>query len=76
MRDSRRQVEGQGEKSLLVRRLLCVCGYKVRCEVMRYGEGLGEFVFFDDKEASLIRGERVWHCPGCHSRLGLLGLRS
>ncbi|MBA2712471.1 MAG: hypothetical protein H0U55_02820 [Rubrobacteraceae bacterium] len=56
-------------------RLLCVCGYRVRCEVMRYGESLGEFVFIDDKEASTTWGERVWNCPGCHDRLGLLGLR-
>jgi hypothetical protein len=76
LRDSQNLVEGQGEQSLLARRLLCVCGYELRCEVMRYGDGLGGFVFFDDKEASLTRGERVWHCPGCQSRLGLLGLRS
>jgi hypothetical protein len=48
----------------------------VRCEVMRYGENLGEFVFFDDKEASTTWGERVWHCPGCNDKLGLLGLLS
>lgn len=79
MRDSRSpdlELEDQGEKSLLARRLMCMCGYKVRCEVMRYGDGLGEFVFFDDNEASLTRGERVWYCPGCHRRLGLLDLRS
>jgi hypothetical protein len=43
---------------------------------MRYGENLGELVFFDDKEASSTWGERVWHCPGCNDRLGLLGLLS
>jgi hypothetical protein len=43
---------------------------------MRYGENLGEFVFFDDKEASSTWGERVWRCPGCNDQLGLLGLLS
>lgn len=57
-------------------RLLCACGYGLRCEVMRYGENLGEFVFFDDKEASSTWGERVWRCPGCNDQLGLLGLLS
>lgn len=57
-------------------RLLCACGYRVRCEVMRYGEGLGELVFFDDTESSMTKGERVRDCPGCHDQLGLLGLRA
>jgi hypothetical protein len=48
-------------------RLLCACGYRVRCEVMRYG---------DDTESSMTRGERVRDCPGCHDQLGLLGLRA
>jgi|SRR5215213_7732688 len=56
--------------------LLHSCGYKVRCGIMRYGDGLGGLVFFDDKEASITRGERVSHCPGCHDRLGFVGLRS
>jgi hypothetical protein len=55
--------------------LLCECSYKVRCEVMRHGERLGELTFFDDEEASVTQGERVWYCPGCRSRLDLLSLR-
>lgn len=55
--------------------LLCECSYKVRCEVMRHGERLGELTFFDDEEASVTRGERVWYCPGCRSRLSLLSVR-
>ena len=39
--------------------LLCVCSYKVRCEVMRHGERLGELTFFDDEEVSVTQGERV-----------------
>jgi hypothetical protein len=57
-------------------RLLCACGYKVRCEVLRYGECLGEIAFFDDKEASTTQGEQLWNCPRCHDRLTLPGLRS
>lgn len=57
-------------------RLLCKCSYKVRCEIMRHGEQLGELTFFDDEETSVTQGERVWHCPGCRSRLGFLSLRS
>jgi hypothetical protein len=56
--------------------LLCACGYKVRCEVLRYGECLGEIAFFDDKEASTSQGERLWDCPRCHDRLALPSLRS
>jgi hypothetical protein len=56
--------------------LLCKCSYKVRCEIMRHGEQLGEVTFFDDEMASVTRGERIWYCPGCHSRLGLPSLRS
>jgi len=59
----------------LAQQLLCACGYKVRCGIMRYGESLGELVFFDDNEVSVTQGERVWHCPGCHDRLDLPGLR-
>jgi hypothetical protein len=55
--------------------LLCECSYKVRCEVLRHGERLGELTFFDDEEASVTRGERVWYCPGCRSRLSLLSVR-
>jgi hypothetical protein len=55
--------------------LLCECSYKVRCEVKRHGEQLGQLTFFDDEEASPTQGERVWYCPGCRSRLGLLSLR-
>jgi len=69
-------LDDQRDNSWSAYRLLCVCGYRVRCEVMRYGESLGELVFFDDKESSMTRGERVWYCPGCHDRLGLPGLRS
>jgi hypothetical protein len=54
---------------------LCACSYKVRCEVMRYGEQLGEVMFFDDEKASVTRGEQVWYCPGCRNRLGLTSLR-
>jgi hypothetical protein len=54
---------------------LCECSYKVRCEVMRHGEQLGELTFFDDEEASVTQGERVLYCPRCSSRLGLLSLR-
>lgn len=68
-------LDGQRDNFWSACRLLCVCGYRVRCEVMRYGESLGELVFFDDIESSTTRGERIWHCPGCHDRLGLLGLR-
>jgi len=58
-------------------RFLCVaCRYKLRCEVMRYGESLGVLVFFDDEETSVTRGERVWRCPRCRRRLGLLSFRS
>src|SRR5829696_1057630 len=39
--------------------LSCRCSYKVRCEVMRHGERLGELTFFDDEEASVTQGERV-----------------
>jgi len=67
---------GQQGNAWSASRLACACGYRVRCEVMRYGENLGELVFFDDKEASSTWGERVWHCPGCNDRLGLLGLLS
>jgi hypothetical protein len=55
--------------------LLCECGYKVRCEVMRHGERLGELTFFDDEEETVTRGERVRYCPGCRSRLSLLSVR-
>ena len=54
--------------------LLCGCSYKVRCEVMRHGERLGELTFFDDEEASVTQGERVRYCPGCRSRLSLLSV--
>jgi hypothetical protein len=57
-------------------KLLCVCSYNVRCEITRYGERLGDLVFFDDEEASVTQGERVLRCPGCHNLLGLPGLRS
>jgi hypothetical protein len=57
-------------------RLLCACGYKLHCEVLRYGECLGEIAFFDDKEASTTQGERLWDCPRCHDRLALPSLRS
>jgi hypothetical protein len=56
-------------------RLLCKCSYRVRCEVMRHGERLGELTFFDDEEASETQGERVQYCPGCRSRLSLLSVR-
>ena len=55
--------------------LSCRCSYKVRCEVMRHGERLGELTFFDDEEASVTQGERVRYCPGCRSRLSLLSVR-
>jgi hypothetical protein len=55
--------------------LLCKCSYKVRCEVMRHSERLGELTFFDDEEASVIQGERVRYCPGCRSQLSLLSVR-
>src|SRR5215217_4686204 len=55
--------------------LSCECSYKIRCEVTRYGERLGELTFFDDEEASVIQGERIWYCPGCHSRLSLLSVQ-
>jgi hypothetical protein len=55
--------------------LLCECNYKVRCEVVRHGERLGELTFFDEEEGSITQGERVWYCPGCRSRLSLLSLR-
>src|ERR687898_535598 len=47
--------------------LLSGCSYKVRCEVMRHGERLGELTFFDDEETSVTQGERVRYCPGCRS---------
>jgi hypothetical protein len=53
---------------------LCACGYKVRCGVSRYGDQLGGLVFFDNEKTSRTRGEEVRQCPGCNSRLGLLGL--
>ena len=55
--------------------LLCGCSYKVRCEVTRHGEQLGQLTFFDDEEASATQGERIWFCPGCRSRLDLLSFR-
>lgn len=55
--------------------LLCECSYKLRCEVLSHGEQLGAVTFFDDDEASVTQGERIWCCPGCRSRLGLLSLR-
>lgn len=57
-------------------RLLCKCSYKVRCEIMTYGERLGELAFFDDEEASSTQGERVWNCPGCRGPLRLPDLQS
>ncbi len=67
--------DGRGSTRLAYK-LLCICSYRVRCEVTRYGEQLGGLVFFDDEEASVTQGERVRHCPGCQSLLGLPGLRS
>lgn len=58
----------------LTYRFLCVCGYKVRCGVARYGNQLGGLVFFDDEETSRTQGEKVEQCPGCNSRLDLPGL--
>jgi hypothetical protein len=55
--------------------LLCKCSYKIRCEIIRHGERLGELTFFDDEEASLTQGEGVRYCPGCRSRLNLLSVR-
>jgi hypothetical protein len=55
--------------------LSCACGNRVRCEVMRYGDALGEIVFFDDQESSITYGERVGYCPGCHDRLSIASLR-
>jgi hypothetical protein len=55
--------------------LLCECSYKVRCEVVRHGERLGELTFFDEEEVSVTQGERVRYCPGCRSRLSLLSVR-
>jgi hypothetical protein len=55
---------------------LCVCGYKVRCGVVQYGDQLGGLVFFDDETTSRTRGEKVSQCPGCDSRLDLPGLQS
>ena len=66
------QLSGAPDRAYL---LLCECSYKVRCEVMRHGERLGELTFFDDEEASVTRGERVWYCPGCRKRLSLLSVR-
>lgn len=57
-------------------RLSCGCGYKVRCEVVSYGDGLAVLEFFDDEETSATRDEKVWRCPGCQSRLGLLSFLS
>ena len=42
---------------------------------MRYGDGLGEIVFFDDQETSITYGEKVRYCPGCSDRLSIVGLR-
>jgi hypothetical protein len=53
---------------------LCVCGYKVRCGVARYGDQLGGLVFIDDERSSRTRGETVRQCPGCNNMLGLPGL--
>jgi hypothetical protein len=55
--------------------LFCECGYKVRCEVIRHGQQLGQLTFFDDEEASATRGEQIWYCPGCQNRLDLLSFR-
>jgi hypothetical protein len=67
---------GELEGSWSAHRVLCACGYKVRCEVARYGECLGELIFFDDRDASMTRGERVRRCPGCQGLLGFSVLRS
>jgi len=66
------QLSGAPDRAYLP---LCECSYKVRCEVMRHGERSGELTFFDDEEASVTRGERVWYCPGCRNRLSLLSVR-
>jgi len=55
--------------------LSCTCDHKVRCEVMRHGDGLGEIVFFDDEQTSATLGERVGYCPGCQERLSIANLR-
>jgi hypothetical protein len=57
-------------------RLLCKCSYKVRCEIISYGERLGELAFFNDEETSSTQGERIWNCPGCRSPLRLPDLQS
>ena len=75
MRDLGYDVTRDGPSALAFR-LLCACGYKVRCEVLRYGECLGEIAFFDDKETSTSQGEQLWDCPHCQNRLALPGLRS
>ena len=66
------QRSGAGNRAY---QLSCECSYKIRCEVIRHGERLGELTFFDDEEASATQGARVWYCPGCRSRLSLLSLR-
>ena len=66
--------EGQGN-TIVAYKLPCICSYRVRCEVTRYGEQLGGLIFFDDEEASVTQGEQVLHCPGCQSLLGLSRLR-
>lgn len=79
MRQPSRGVEGltpgRGTPSKGAYQLLCECSYKVRCEVVHYGERLGELAFFDNEEASTTWGEQVVYCPGCRSRLGLQALR-
>ena len=65
----------QDEATEWAYQLLCECRYKVRCEVMRHGQQLGQLTFFDDEEASAARGEQIWFCPGCRSRLDLLSFR-
>lgn len=70
------EIEERRVNSRSAFRLLCECGYRIRCHVKSYGGSLGELVFFDDAEASTTWDERVWHCPRCQTRLGLTGLRS
>ena len=75
-KQGRRESGGELEGFWSAHWVLCACGYKVRCEVARYGECLSELIFFDDSDASMTRGERVRHCPGCQRFLSLSILRS
>ena len=53
------------KQSLLIH---CSCEHEIWCEV-RYEEGLGCLVFFDNVETSETYNEQVTRCPGCERQI-------